>query len=211
MAIGKLTGTHIPFKSNDFGQEHGLQLLSFDCKPQSLHFPGTGSLIIQAKVYCSSGEMGKPESTYVVEFSAVQDISGEVCFKATGRFALSPVFFTKAIFHSSLATGDVATVWKKVDVNGDGSVSREDLEQFINSAGLSKKSVDMPFRDISFKQFACIFATLQQNYYGASVLNASGITALKSQRNIRDGISITPIYYTDTALINSHNTTVAFV
>jgi hypothetical protein len=200
IAIEKLTGTHIPFKRSDFGQEHGLKLLSFDCTPEHLHFPNTYGLKLQSKVYCSSGEMGKPESTYVVELSAVQDVTEVVCFKATGRFAISPVLFTKVAFRSALAAGDVATIWKKVDINGDGVVSREKLDQFINSTGLfklDKKSVGNQSGNISFNEFRRFFATLQDHYYGPSVLHSTP-EALKSQWNNRDA-----------ALINSHNATVA--
>jgi hypothetical protein len=219
IAIEKLTGVQIPFKRSDFGQENGLKLLSFQCTPEHLHFPNTYDLNLQSKVYCSSGEMGKPESTYVVELKAVQDVTGIVCFKATGRFAISPVLFTKVAFRSALAAGDVATIWKKVDVNGDGVVSREELDQFINSTGhfnLDKKGIDMSFQhidtdqsgDISFNEFENFFATLQEDYYGTSLLHDSADT-LKSQLNIRDWLSITS---TDgAALINSHNATVAFV
>lgn len=90
MAIEKLTGVHIPFKKSDFGKDYGLKPMSFDCTPQNLHFPNTVGLKFQVKVYCSSGEMGKPESIYTVEVSAVQDVTETVCFKATGRFVLIP-------------------------------------------------------------------------------------------------------------------------
>ncbi len=88
MAIENLTGVSIPFKKRDSGQDFSLGLVSFDCTPEKLHFANTFGLKLQAKVYCSSGEMGKPDSTYVVEFSAVQDVTNLVCFKATGRFVL---------------------------------------------------------------------------------------------------------------------------
>lgn len=89
MAIEKLTGVCIPFKKRDRGQDYSLGLRSFDCTPENFHFPNTFGLKFQAKVYCSSGEMGKPESTYIVELSAVQDVTELVCFKATGRFVLA--------------------------------------------------------------------------------------------------------------------------
>ena len=89
-AIEKLTGVHIPFKTSDSGQDYGLRPMSFDCTPQTLHFPNTYGLKFQVKAYCSSGEMGAPWSIYTVEFSAVQDVTELVCFKATGRFALTP-------------------------------------------------------------------------------------------------------------------------
>ena len=91
-AIEKLTGTVIPWKSKDFGQEHGLKLLNFECTPENLHFANTYGLKFQSKVFLSTGEMGQPESTYVVECSAVQDVTGVVCFKATGRFAISHAY-----------------------------------------------------------------------------------------------------------------------
>lgn len=90
MAIEKLTGIYIPFKKRDCGQDYSLGLMSFDCTPENFHFANTFRLKFQAKVYCSSGEMGKPESTYVVEFSVIQDVTELVCFKAIGRFVLVP-------------------------------------------------------------------------------------------------------------------------
>lgn len=172
-SIEKLTGRRMNWKSTDFGQEHGLKLLSFDCTPENLHFANTYALKFQVKVYLSSGEMGKPESTYVVECCAVQDVTGVVCFKATGRFALSPILFTKVAFRNALAAGDVDTIWKKADANGDGVISREELQQFIYSSGLKEldeKSVDMSFKYldtfqrgyISFDEFKCFCASLQE-------------------------------------------------
>ena len=95
MAIEKLTGLRIPFKHSDLGNENALELLNFDCSPQNLHFPNTYGLKFQAKVYCSSGEMGLPGSTYMFETKAVQDVSGLVCFSATGHFVLRRNFFDK--------------------------------------------------------------------------------------------------------------------
>ena len=90
MAIGKLTGAHIPFKKRDVGQDYGLKLMSFDCTPHTLHFPKTHALKFQVKVYCSTGEIGEPGSIYIAEFSAVQKVTELVCFTATGRFVLVP-------------------------------------------------------------------------------------------------------------------------
>ena len=89
-AIEKLTGVHIPFKKSDFGKDYGLRPMSFDCTPQTLHFPNTGGLKFQVKAYCSSDEMGTPKSIYTVEVRAIQDVTELVCFKATGRFVLIP-------------------------------------------------------------------------------------------------------------------------
>lgn len=88
-AIEKLTGALIPCKRNDFGQEYCLKLLSFDCMPENFHFPNTYGLKFQVKIFLSTGLMGKPTSTYCVELSVMQDVTGIVCFRgATGRFVL---------------------------------------------------------------------------------------------------------------------------
>jgi hypothetical protein len=167
--------------------------------------------------------MGKPESTYVVECCAVQDVTEVVCFKATGRFALSPILFTKVAFRNALAAGDVATIWKKADANGDGVISREELQQFIYSSGLKEldeKSVDMSFKYldtfqrgyISFDEFKCFCASLQENYYGRSygVISVNEDvhhdTSVKFQRH-----EFSPTPAGDTAVINSYNETMAFV
>ncbi len=89
--IEKLTGVHIPLKKSNFGKDYGLRpRMSIDCPPQTLHFSYTGRLKFQVNVYCSSGEMGKPDSIYTADFSAVQDATELVCFKATGCFVLIP-------------------------------------------------------------------------------------------------------------------------
>ncbi len=113
MAIEKLTGVNIPFKKSYSGQDSGLglMLMSFDCTPQNFHFPNTFGLKFQAKVYCSSGEMGKSESTYVVEFSAVQDVTELVCFKATGRFVLVPLLSPDRVLIDSNATAVAAVAF----------------------------------------------------------------------------------------------------
>jgi len=48
--------------------------------------------------------MGKSESTYVVEFSAVQDVTELVCFKATGCFVLTPPLSPDRVLIDSNAT-----------------------------------------------------------------------------------------------------------
>lgn len=222
-AIEKLTGRRMNWKSTDFGQEHGLKLLSFDCTPENLHFANTHALKFQVKAYLSTGEMGKPESTYVVECCAVQDVTGVVCFKATGCFALSPILFTKVAFRNALAAGDVATIWKKADANGDGVISREELQQFISSSDLpelDEKSVNMSFKYldtfergyISFDEFKGFCASLQENYYGRS----SGVISVNedvhhdsSVKFPRPEFPLNPAG--DTAVINSYNGTLAFV
>ncbi|KAL3798234.1 hypothetical protein ACHAW5_008315 [Stephanodiscus triporus] len=92
-AMSEFTGVDIPFKQSDFGQYHGMKILSWTCLPETLHFADTGGLKLQAKVFLSEGELGEPGSTYVTESAVKQTETDQlvVVYKATGTFILNPI------------------------------------------------------------------------------------------------------------------------
>jgi Ca2+-binding EF-hand superfamily protein len=129
--------------------------------------------------------------------------------------------FTKVAFRNALAAGDVDAIWKKADANGDGVISREEeeLQQFIYSSGLpslDEKSVNMSFKYldtfqrgyISFDEFKCFCASLQENYYGRSSGNMSvNEDIVDTPEFRRHEFPLTPV----SPVINSYNGTVTFV
>lgn len=145
-AISEFTGRDLPFKRSDFGQEHGMKMLSWtvryvscshlyddslafcvahlsllshcQCLPENLHFPDTYGLKLQSKVFLSKGELGKPGSTYAVQCTVKQDETGMVCYKATGSFILEPVKFLKTEFRRAIANKNFDVLWNKLDING---------------------------------------------------------------------------------------------
>jgi len=155
-AISEFTGLDLPFKRSDFGQEHGMKMLSWNCLPQNLHFPDTYGLKLQSKVFLSKGELGKPGSTYSVQCEVKQD-TGTVCYKATGSFILEPIKFLKTEFRRAIRLEDFDALWKKLDINGDGVVSREELHQFVGSSGMA---------DLDDKEFDLLFDSIDADNNG---------------------------------------------
>lgn len=60
------------------------------CLPVTLHFPYTGCLHFQIKVYLiKGGELGKPSSTYGAKSLVTQVETGKVVYTANGTFSLN--------------------------------------------------------------------------------------------------------------------------
>ena len=95
-----------------------LSILSIQCLPETLHFPDTYGLKLQAKVFLSKGELGKPGSTYRVESEVKQDTTGVTCYKANGTFILEPIKFLKSEFRRAIGNKDFDLLWEKLDING---------------------------------------------------------------------------------------------
>ena len=89
------------------------------CLPETLHFPDTGGLKLQAKVFLSEGELGLPGSTYVTESVVKQEETGRVVYKATGTFILNPIKFLATEFRYAIANKEFEVLWKKLDINGE--------------------------------------------------------------------------------------------
>ena len=86
--------------------------------PETLHFADTGGLKLQAKVFLSEGELGKPGSTYITE-SVVKQVTGQVVYKATGKFILNPIKFLATEFRRAIANKDFEVLWEKLDTYGE--------------------------------------------------------------------------------------------
>ena len=89
------------------------------CLPETLHFPDTGGLKLQAKVFLSKGELGLPGSTYVTESVVKQEETGRVVYKAAGTFILNPIKFLATEFRYAIANKEFEVLWKKLDINGE--------------------------------------------------------------------------------------------
>jgi hypothetical protein len=89
------------------------------CLPETLHFPDTGGLKLQAKVFLSKGELGLPGSTYVTESVVKQEETGRVVYTATGAFILNPIKFLATEFRYAIANKEFEVLWKKLDINGE--------------------------------------------------------------------------------------------
>lgn len=92
---------------------------SLQCLPENLHFPDTYGLKLQSRVFLSKGELGKPGSTYAVQCEVKQEVTGVVCYKATGSFILEPVKFLKTEFRRAIGNKDFDLLWDKLDINGE--------------------------------------------------------------------------------------------
>lgn len=145
-AISELTGVKIPFKGAGFrrdqSQDSGIQMLHWECLPENMHFANTHGLQFQCKVYLSKGLLGANGSMYVVECIVKEDVTNKISYKASGRFILNPGKFLKETFHDTFvkpingSVQELVKLWSILDVNGDGVVSRDELEDFINSKGM---------------------------------------------------------------------------
>ena len=150
-AISELTGTSIPFKYNDFShttQDSGIQILNWECLPENLHFASTFGLEFQCKVFLSKGEMGAPGSIYVAECSVKQEVTGKICYKATGSFILNPGRFLKEAFRDTFIKQNLIHLWSNIDTNGDGVISHQELDHFIansNAVNLNGMSTQFLF------------------------------------------------------------------
>ena len=89
------------------------------CLPETLHFPDTGGLKLQVKVFLSKGELGTPGSTYVTESVVKQEETGRVVYKATGTFILNPIKFLATEFRYAIANKEFEVLWDKLDINGE--------------------------------------------------------------------------------------------
>ena len=125
--------------------------------PENLHFPDSYGLKLQSKVFLSKGELGKPGSTYTVQSEVKQEETGVVCYKATGTFILEPVKFLNTEFRRAIGSQDFRLLWKKLDINGDGVVSRDELRQFVTSSGMA---------ELDDKEFALLFDSIDEDNNG---------------------------------------------
>lgn len=132
-------------------------ILYKQCLPENLHFPDSYGLKLQSKVFLSKGELGKPGSTYTVQSEVKQEETGVVCYKATGTFILEPVKFLNTEFRRAIGSQDFRLLWKKLDINGDGVVSRDELRQFVTSSGMA---------ELDDKEFALLFDSIDEDNNG---------------------------------------------
>ena len=99
--------------------------------PETLHFPDTGGLKLQAKVFLSEGELGLPGSTYVAESVVEQEETGRVVYKATGTFILNPIKFLATEFRRAIANKDFEVLWEKLDINGEWTMSDDSIHSLM--------------------------------------------------------------------------------
>lgn len=185
-ALSELTGLDIPFRNNDFfssDEVHGIKLLNWKCVPENLHFANTYGLHFQVKVYLSRGTMASQGSMYTVECMAKQEVTGLICYKATGSFILNPLQYVKTEFSAAIAqylesgsTKDLDTLWKILDINGDGTISPEELKQYIvesDMKSITSQEFDILYDavdedsngEITYEEFTAFFCHLHESSF----------------------------------------------
>ena len=75
--------------------------------------------------------MGAPGSIYVTKCSVKQEVTGQLCYKATGSFILNPGRFLKEAFRDKFIKQNLIHLWSSIDTNGDDVISHQELDHFI--------------------------------------------------------------------------------
>ncbi|KAL3801819.1 hypothetical protein HJC23_001215 [Cyclotella cryptica] len=78
-------------RSMSFNKSYGIKMRNWECQPQNLNIADSEGLELQVRTYLRDGAMGEPGSTYCAECLVKENVSGLVCYEATGTFSLDQV------------------------------------------------------------------------------------------------------------------------